>query len=98
MSKTEVGVCFEMGIAISATDSTAAPLVTERVDPSLKGTALGLLSTIMDVGHSSGPFFLGLLLALGGHSFVFAFSVASMALLLVPTLVFLGVQRVSYQS
>lgn len=79
-----------IGIAIAATDSTTAPLVTESVDPSMKGTALGLLSTVMDIGHSSGPLCLGLLLALGGHSYIFAFTVASMMLLVVPLLVFVG--------
>lgn len=82
-----------IGISIAATDSTAAPLVTERMDPSLKGTALGLLSTIMDIGHSTGPLFLGLLLALGGHSYFFAFAVASIMLFMIPLLVFFGMRR-----
>jgi DHA1 family multidrug resistance protein-like MFS transporter len=85
-----------IGVAIAATDSTTSPLVTEKVDPSLKGTALGLHSTIMDVGHSSGPLCLGLLLALGGHSYIFAFAVASITLLVVPMLVFIGLH--SWQS
>ncbi|MFW9888570.1 MAG: MFS transporter [Candidatus Thorarchaeota archaeon] len=83
---------ISIGIAIAATDSTASPLVTERVDSSLKGTALGLLSTIMDIGHSTGPLFLGLLLALGGHSYITAFAVASMTLLVIPLLVFIGLR------
>ncbi len=78
-----------IGVSIVATDSTTSPLVTERVDPLQKGTALGLLSTIMDVGHSTGPLVTGLLLALGGHSFAYAFSFAGLVLLLVPLSVLL---------
>jgi DHA1 family multidrug resistance protein-like MFS transporter len=81
-----------IGLAIAATDSTTAPFVTERVDATLKGSALGLLSTIMDVGHSSGPLVLGLLLAVGGHSYSFAFTLASAILFIIPVLVFLGIR------
>ncbi|TFG99118.1 MAG: MFS transporter [Candidatus Thorarchaeota archaeon] len=86
----QILLIIPVGIAIAATDSTTSPLVTERVDTSMKGTALGLLSTIMDVGHSAGPLFLGLLLALGGHSYIFAFVIVSTTLLVVPILVFVG--------
>jgi DHA1 family multidrug resistance protein-like MFS transporter len=89
----QIALIVPIGIAIAATDSTTSPLVTERVGSNKKGTALGLLSTIMDVGHSSGPLVLGLLLALGGHSYIFAFTVASMALLVVPLLVSIGLRR-----
>jgi DHA1 family multidrug resistance protein-like MFS transporter len=89
----QIALIVPIGIAIAATDSTTSPLVTERVGSNKKGTALGLLSTIMDVGHSSGPLVLGLLLALGGHSYIFAFTVASVALLVVPLLVFVGLRR-----
>jgi len=81
-----------IGLAIAATDSTTSPLVTETVDESLKGTALGLLSTIMDVGHASGPLVLGVLLTIGGHSYSFAFILASLVLFIVPILVFLGIR------
>jgi DHA1 family multidrug resistance protein-like MFS transporter len=80
-----------IGVAIAATDATTSPLVTEKVDASLKGSALGLLSTIMDVGHSSGPLVLGLFLAIGSHSYSFAFIFASAVLFIVPVLVALGI-------
>jgi DHA1 family multidrug resistance protein-like MFS transporter len=89
----QIALIVPIGIAIAATDSTTSPLVTERVDSTKRGTALGLLSTIMDVGHSSGPLVLGLLLAMGGHSYIFAFTVASTALLSVPLLVFFGLRN-----
>jgi DHA1 family multidrug resistance protein-like MFS transporter len=89
----QITLIVPIGIAIAATDSTTSPLVTERVDSNKKGTALGLLSTIMDVGHSSGPLVLGILLAMGGHSYIFAFTVASIALMTVPLLVFVGLRN-----
>ena len=86
----QVLLVVSIGLAIAATDSTTAPFVTERVDATLKGSALGLLSTIMDVGHSSGPLVLGLFLAAGGHSYSFAFVLASAILFVIPILVFFG--------
>ncbi|MHA1246425.1 MAG: MFS transporter [Candidatus Thorarchaeota archaeon] len=81
-----------IGLSIVATDATTSPLVTERVEPEQKGTALGLLSSIMDIGHSTGPLVTGILIALSGHSYVFAFTVAGGLLLTIPLLV-LAVSR-----
>jgi len=89
----QIALIVPIGIAIAATDSTTSPLVTERVDPTKRGTALGFLSTIMDVGHSSGPLVLGLLLAVSGHSYIFAFTVASAALMAIPLLVAAGLRN-----
>ena len=89
----QLALVIPFGIAIAATDSTTSPLVTERVGPQLKGTALGFLSTIMDVGHSTGPLIIGLLLALFGHSYIIAFAIASTTLLVVPLLVFVGFRK-----
>ena len=83
-------IVIPFGVAIAATDSTTSPLVTERVSSQLKGTALGFLSTIMDVGHSTGPLLLGMILALNGHSYFLAFTVVSIAILVIPLLVFAG--------
>jgi DHA1 family multidrug resistance protein-like MFS transporter len=88
----QILLVISIGLAIAATDSTTAPFVTERVDATLKGSALGLLSTIMDVGHSSGPLVLGIFLAVGGHSYSFAFVLASAILFIIPILVFLGIR------
>jgi DHA1 family multidrug resistance protein-like MFS transporter len=88
----QVVLVVPIGISIAATDSTTSPLVTEMVDPSLKGSVLGLLSTIMDVGHSSGQFVLGLFLALGNNSYSFAFIMTSAMLFTIPVLVFLGIR------
>ncbi len=89
----QVVLIIPIGIAIAFVDSTTSPLITERVGPSKKGTALGLLSTIMDVGHSSGPLFLGLLLGASGHSYAFAFTVISIVILTIPLLIFLKIGR-----
>jgi MFS family permease len=89
----QIVLVIPFGIAIAATDSTTSPLVSESVDSNMKGTALGLLSTIMDVGHSAGPLILGVLLALSGHSYFLAFTIASTILLIAPLLVFVGVKN-----
>jgi len=89
----QVILVVPIALAIASTDSTTSPLVTEKVDSSLKGSALGLLSTIMDVGHSSGPFVLGVFLAFGGHSYTFAFVLASALIFVVPLLLFFGLGR-----
>ena len=87
-----------IGLSIVATDSTTSPLVTELVDESQKGTTLGLLSTIMDVGHSTGPLMIGLLLAFGGHSYIFAFTIAGILLLFIPVLVALNYRSFELQE
>jgi len=85
----QIVLIVPIGIAIALVDSTTSPLVTERVDASKKGTALGLLSTIMDVGHSSGPLFLGLLLGASGHIYGSAFVIVCSIILVIPILIFL---------
>lgn len=94
----QIALVIPIGIMIASVDSTTSPLVTERVDPSMKGTALGLLSTIMDVGHSAGPLVLGVLLGLTGHSFLLAFAGASIAILCVPLFVLAGARKSDEQT
>ncbi len=85
----QIVLIVPIGIAISFVDSTTSPLITERVDASKKGTALGLLSSIMDVGHSSGPLCLGLLLGANGHVYGNAFAVVCLIILVIPFIIFL---------
>ncbi len=94
----QIVLVIPIGMVIASVDSTTSPLVTERVAPSQKGTALGLLSTIMDVGHSTGPLVLGMLLGFTGDNFFFAFAAPSVAILLVLFLVLVGARKREMRS
>ena len=85
----QIVLIVPIGIAIAFVDSTTSPLITERGDASKKGTALGLLSSIMDVGHSSGQLCLGLLLGANGHVYGNAFVLTCSIILVIPVLIFL---------
>ena len=62
-----VGVAYGLGLSV-VTSSTSA-YVSELAKAGSYGSALGVLSTIMDVGHSTGPMVTGLLvLGLGYQS------------------------------
>jgi len=78
-----VGIIYGLGLSV-VTSSTSA-YVSELARASAYGSALGVLSTIMDIGHSTGPMVAGLLVAGFGYQATFV-SVA--ALLLVGTVGF----------
>lgn len=80
-----VGVVYGLGLSI-VTSSTSA-YVSELAKAGSYGSALGVLSTIMDVGHSTGPMVTGILVVAFGYQSAF-FAVA--ALLLVGTAGFLA--------
>ena len=60
-----VGVVYGLGLSI-VTSSTSA-YVSELAKAGSYGSALGVLSTIMDVGHSTGPMVTGLLVVALGY-------------------------------
>ncbi|MCL5026242.1 MAG: MFS transporter [Chloroflexi bacterium] len=60
-----VGIVFGLGLAV-VTASTSA-YVSEMAKASHHGSALGVLSSIMDIGHASGPIAMGLLVANLGY-------------------------------
>lgn len=76
---------YGLGLAI-VTSSTSA-FVSEEARAGSYGSALGVLSTIMDVGHASGPIAAGLLVAAFGYAPTF---LAVAALLVVATGAFLA--------
>jgi MFS family permease len=51
------------GAAFAAVLSSTSPLVCDLVPPTLVGTSMGLISTMMDVGQTLGPIFSGLIFA-----------------------------------
>jgi MFS family permease len=51
------------GFGFAAVTASTPALVSELVSPSFVGTAMGFLSTIMDVGQTLGPIITGVILA-----------------------------------
>ena len=56
-------VSITYGIGFSLVTSSTPPLVSDLVEKEHVGTAMGFLSTIMDVGQTLGPIITGLILA-----------------------------------
>jgi MFS family permease len=74
---TLISGVFGLGIAIASAATSA--LVADLAPANSRGTALGIMSAIMDVGQASGPLLLGLLLMY--TSYQISFSVVSGLLL-----------------
>jgi MFS family permease len=72
-----ISMVFGLGIAIASAATSA--LVADLAPLNARGTALGIMSTIMDVGQASGPILLGLILV--HTSYQIGFSVVSGLLL-----------------
>jgi MFS family permease len=70
---------FGLGLA-TVTASTSA-LVADFSRSQSRGSALGILSTIMDVGHSSGPMVTGVLIS--AYSYRMAFGIVGIGLVVV---------------
>jgi MFS family permease len=51
------------GLGFATVVSSTSPLISEIVPPSLIGTSMGFLSTMMDVGQTLGPIVSGVILA-----------------------------------
>jgi len=77
LTLTIVSVIF--GVSVAMVTASTSALVSERAGPSRHGSSLGLLSSIMDVGHSAGPLATGFVI--GAFSFGYGFDVAGLILL-----------------
>ena len=60
------------GLGMAAVTAATAALVTDMSQESAYGAATGILSSIMDVGHSAGPMVGGLLAGAVGYGAAFA--------------------------
>jgi MFS family permease len=78
------------GLAMAAVTAATAALVSDLAQKDAYGAALGLLSSIMDVGHSAGPIVGGLIVGAFGYSTAFA---STAVFLVVAAIVFLMVYR-----
>jgi MFS family permease len=82
-----IGVAF--GLALAIVTASTAVLVSELTQARAYGSALGAMSTIMDIGHSSGPVVSGLIIARWGYGAAFRAAGALMlgAAVVVPAFV-----------
>jgi DHA1 family multidrug resistance protein-like MFS transporter len=83
---------FGLGLA-TVTASTSA-LVADLSRSQGRGSALGILSSVMDIGHSSGPIVTGILI--GAYSYRMAFGIVGIGLVAVSLIFGLTMRRVTY--
>lgn len=84
---------FGLGLA-TVTASTSA-LVADLARSQSRGSTLGILSSIMDIGHSSGPIVTGVLI--GAYSYRMAFGIVGIGLVVVSLIYGLGMPRIMPQ-
>ncbi|APV43395.1 putative arabinose efflux permease, MFS family [Dehalogenimonas formicexedens] len=80
------------GLGLAIVTSSTSALVADLAREEGRGSALGVMSGIMDIGQSSGPILTGILI--GTFSFAVAFTTAGLVLITM-SLVFWAVMRVS---
>ena len=83
-------VVFGLGLA-TVTASTSA-LVADLSRSQGRGGALGILSSIMDVGHSTGPMVAGVLIA--ATSYRMTFGIVGALLVVISLIYWLGMRRI----
>lgn len=85
---------FGLGLA-TVTASTSA-LVADLARSQSRGGALGILSSIMDIGHSSGPMVTGVLI--GAYSYQMAFGIVGIGLVVVSLIFGFTMRRFAYPT
>jgi len=68
------------GLTVATVTASTSALVTEIAGTSAHGSSIGVLSSIMDVGHSSGPFITGIVV--GALSYAVGFGLAGVLLVM----------------
>jgi MFS family permease len=79
------------GLGMSMVRSATPALVADFAKEKTRGSALGAMSTIMDVGHTAGPILAGLLI--GWQSYFVGFAVIAVIMLLTAMIFFFGVSK-----
>lgn len=85
---------FGLGLA-TVTASTSA-LVADLSSAEGRGGALGVLSSIMDIGQSTGPMVTGILISV--YSYRMAFGLVGLGLIAVSILYWVGMRRLAVKS
>ena len=60
------------GLGVAAVTASTSALVSDLSRAAAYGASLGVLSSVMDIGHSTGPMVTGLLVAAWGYGWTFA--------------------------
>ncbi len=80
------------GITVAMVTASTSALVCEIAGCSAHGSAIGVLSSIMDIGHSLGPLITGMVVTL--VSFQLGFGLAALLLLIGALAFFSGMRRI----
>ncbi|HUX37055.1 MAG TPA: MFS transporter [Rectinemataceae bacterium] len=85
---TLVGIVFGLGLSFSTVATNT--YVSDVADEERLGASMGALSSIMDIGHSTGPFVIGLIVASAGMriGFFAGFAVCLVSAIVFATLAF----------
>jgi len=78
------------GLTVATVTASTSALVTEIAGTSAHGSSIGVLSSVMDVGHSAGPFVTGV--AVGMISYTAGFGLAGVLLVLGAVIFTLGMR------
>ena len=67
-----LGLMGVFGLEMAAVTASTSALISNLARSSAYGTSLGMLSSIMDIGHSTGPMLTGLLVQAHGYTLAFS--------------------------
>jgi MFS family permease len=92
----ELVVCIALfGLGLATVTSSTSALVADLSRVHSRGGAMGILSSIMDIGQSAGPIVTGLLIS--SYDYRIAFGAVGIGLVAVTILYALGMRRVRIQ-
>jgi len=80
------------GLGLATTTASTSALVADLSKVYARGSALGVLSSIMDVGHSTGPMVAGVLIA--ATTYKMTFGIVGIALVVIGLAYGIGMRRV----
>jgi len=80
-----LGLMIVFGLEMAAVTASTSALISDLTRATAYGTSLGVLSSVMDIGHSTGPMITGLLVQSYGN--ICAFSVVA-GILILAALIF----------
>jgi MFS family permease len=84
------------GLGLATVTASTSALVADLARSQSRGSALGILSSIMDIGHSSGPMVTGVLI--GAYSYKLAFGIVGIGLIVVSLIFGFVIRRVIHRT
>ncbi|MCX8070795.1 MAG: MFS transporter [Thermodesulfovibrionales bacterium] len=64
-------ISIVFGLSISTVTSATAALISDKTDKDSRGSAMGILGSIMDIGHTTGPIVTGFIVLILGYKIAF---------------------------